>query len=274
MRAEESAGQGSAKVSLDHVSKYFGSALHRSFVTAVEDISLTIGSSGYAVGIVGESGSGKSTLARLIVGLERPSKGTAAFNGVELPAVLGRRTTRCEFRRAVQFIAQDTTSSFDPRRTLRDAVRLPLMILNGLSRESADEKINEIVAFMGLQPAHADRYPHQVSGGQRQRFAIARALAVGPRILVCDEVVSALDVSVQGSILNMLKRYCAASSAGLVFVSHDLPAAAFISDELAVMYRGAVVDRGKTEEIISGRGVHPYTAMLLQAHRGPGMYAA
>jgi ABC-type glutathione transport system ATPase component len=262
-----------AQVVLENVSKTFGPSRHRS-VVAVDDVSLSFESGGPAVGIVGESGSGKSTLARILAGLEHPSSGAVTFNGVGLPGVLHSGSSRLAFRRAVQFVGQDTTSSFDPRRTLREAVRLPLMLLHGIDREPADRRVDEMLALMGLRLDYADRRPDQVSGGQRQRFAIARGLVVGPGLLICDEVVSALDVSVQGSILNTLKRYCAESKAGLVFVSHGLAATAFISDQLVVMYRGKVVDEGKTEDILDGEDVHPYTAMLLAAHRGPRMATA
>jgi ABC-type glutathione transport system ATPase component len=263
----------SACVAVDAVSKTFGPSRHRS-VVAVDHVSLSFASGGPTVGIVGESGSGKSTLARILAGLEHPSSGTVTFNDADLSGVLRGRASRLAFRTAVQFVGQDTSSSFDPRRTLREAVRLPLMLLNGLEKDAADRRVDEMLTVMGLSPGYADRRPHQVSGGQRQRFAIARGLVVGPRLLICDEVVSALDVSVQGSILNMLKRYCADSGAGLVFVSHGLAATAFISDELVVMYRGQVVDQGKTEDILHGKDVHPYTAMLLEAHRGPRVGAA
>jgi ABC-type oligopeptide transport system ATPase subunit len=259
---------GCSHVSLSHVSKTFGPSQRRQ-VTAVDDVSFSFESGGPVVGIVGESGSGKSTLARMVVGLLPPSSGTVSYNGAGLAEMLSTKTARLDFRRAVQFVGQDTTSSFDPRRTLREAVRLPAMQLNGLGSEAADRKVDETLTLLGLPTGYADRRPHQVSGGQRQRFALARGLVVGPRLLVCDEIVSALDVSVQGSILNLLKRYCAESRAGLVFVSHGLPAAAFISDELVVMYRGKVVDRGSTADIIGGRSVHPYTAKLLDAFRGP-----
>ena len=256
-----------ANLSLEGVSKSFGPSLRRS-VTAVDDVSMQFESGGTTVGVVGESGSGKSTLARMLVGLIPPSKGSISYNGVELGRVLQGKAERREFRSRVQFVGQDTTSSFDPRRALRDAVRLPAMKLSGLDRDGADRRVDEVLALLGLPKELADRRPDQVSGGQRQRFALARCLVVSPRILICDEVVSALDVSVQGSILNLLKRYCTENRAGMVFVSHGLPATAFISDQLIVMYRGQIVDRGTTAEIIGGRNVHPYTARLLEAHRG------
>lgn len=253
-----------ANVTLDQVSKGFGSGPRRS-IMAVDDVSLSLETGGTTVGVVGESGSGKSTLARMVVGLVPQSSGSVTFNGNELGGILRSRGDRREFRRTVQFVGQDTTSSFDPRRTLRDAVRVPVMQLADMDRDAADERVDEVVSMMGLPVEYADRLPHQVSGGQRQRFAIARGLVVRPRLLVCDEVVSALDVSVQGSILNLLKQYCRDNEAGLLFVSHGLPATSFISDELVVMYRGKVVDRGTTEDIIGGRSVHPYTAKLLDA---------
>lgn len=256
----------SATLSLEDVSKAFPGH-HGKQVAAVDGVSLAL-EPGLAMGIVGESGSGKSTLARMAVGLLPPSSGSITFNGTDLGRLLARRAGRLEFRRDVQFVGQDTTSSFDPYRTLRDAIRLPLMRLRGMRRGDADDSVDEIVQLMGLSPAYADRRPHQVSGGQRQRFAIARGLVVKPRLLVCDEVVSALDVSVQGSILNLLKKYCADHGAGLVFVSHGLPATTFISEQLVVMYQGTIVDQGTTADIIDGTGVHPYTARLLHAYRG------
>ena len=219
------------------------------------------------IGIVGESGSGKSTLARMMVGLDKPSSGTVTLNGRIVTELLSLRSDRIDTRRTIQFVGQDTTSSFDPRRTLRDAVRLPAMILLGLDKKAADERVDETLGLLGLLPAQADRYPVEVSGGQRQRFALARGLVVGPRLLVCDEVVSALDVSVQGAILNLLKKYCREEQAGLAFVSHGLPATAFIADELVVMLRGQIVEHGPTQRIIDNPQ-HPYTARLLAAYRG------
>lgn len=219
------------------------------------------------VGTVGESGSGKSTLARMMVGLEKPTSGSITMDGREISSHLRIRGERHDTRRTVQFIGQDTTSSFDPLRTLRDSVRRPLMVLHGLDAESADARVDDVLRTLELSPAQADRYPGEVSGGQRQRFAIARGLVVEPRILVCDEVVSALDVSVQGAILNVLKKYCRTEKAGLVFVSHGLPATAFIADELVVMLNGRIVEHGTTEQVL-GQPQHPYTVGLLRAYRG------
>jgi ABC-type oligopeptide transport system ATPase subunit len=247
------------------VSKHFGGR-GKTRHTAVDDVSLTFDST-TMIGVVGESGSGKSTLARMMVGLERPSSGGVTLNGRDLAGQLAARPDRLSARRILQFVGQDTTSSFDPRRTLRDAVRRPAILLNGLDKDAADAQVERILERLGLSSAQADRYPFEVSGGQRQRFALARAMVVSPRLLVCDEVVSALDVSVQGSILNMLKKYCAEEHAGLTFVSHGLPATAFIADELVVMRHGQIVERGPTRRILDAPE-HPYTIRLLDAYRG------
>ncbi len=253
-----------AQVDADNVSKVFGS--RRTSHAAVSEVTLRIGDS-RRVGIIGESGSGKSTLARMLVGLESPSTGTILFDGVAMSTSTAARADLLDFRRAVQFVAQDTGSSFDPRRTLRDAVRTPAQILLGLDRAAADALVDETVAGLSLAVPLADRHPNEVSGGQRQRFALARAMIVRPRILVCDEVVSALDVSVQGSVLNLLKRYSIEHRAALAFVSHGLPATAFLCDELVVMRSGRIVEQGSTEQVVR-RPQHEYTRRLLAAHRG------
>jgi peptide/nickel transport system ATP-binding protein len=246
------------------VQRTFGSRRHP-FV-AVDKVNFTLVDQGNCTGIVGESGSGKSTLSRMLVGLLEPTGGSITFNGRELKDQLATKKGVLEFRRAVQFVAQDTTSGFDPRRTLRDSVRLPAQQLLGLSKQAADERVDEVVGQLGLPASYADRRPHQVSGGQRQRFALARGIIVQPRILICDEVVSALDVSVQGSILNMLKKFRQTTGAGMGFVSHGLPATAFISDDIAVMNNGRVVEHAATSEII-GNADHEYTQLLLAAHQ-------
>ncbi|MEX5636053.1 ABC transporter ATP-binding protein [Parafrankia sp. FMc2] len=253
-----------AQLAVTSVVKHFGPARNRH--VAVDDVSLTV-EPGQRIGVVGESGSGKSTLARIMVGLESPTAGSVDFNGAPLRSLLSMRASRVELRREVQFVSQDTTSSFDPLRTLRDSIRQPAQRLLGLSGRDADGLVDETVALLGLAPGLADRHPAEVSGGQRQRFAIARALVVRPKLLVCDEVVSALDVSVQGSILNLLKRYCLESGAALVFVSHGLPATAFVCSELVVMQNGQVVERGDTRQVLHDPR-HPYTRALLAAFRG------
>jgi ABC-type dipeptide/oligopeptide/nickel transport system ATPase subunit len=221
---------------------------------------------GVRTGIVGESGSGKSTLARMLVGLETPTAGEVSWRGRAVASLLGTRLGRVEFRREVQFVGQDTTSSFDPRHTLRHAVTTSAQRLLDLPDAEARAAVDATLSGLGLDPAMADRMPGQVSGGQRQRFAIARALVVGPRLMVCDEIVSALDVSVQGAILNMIKRRSEETGTGVVFVSHGLPATAFLSDEIVVMFRGEIVERAAAREVVQ-RPAHEYTQGLLAAHR-------
>jgi peptide/nickel transport system ATP-binding protein len=230
---------------------------------AVDGVDLLV-SSGKRIGIVGESGSGKSTMVRMMVGLEFPSEGTVDFRGVSVRS-MGTADLK-KFRQEVQLVAQDTSSSFDPRRTLRDAIRRPCRNLLGLDPKASDARIDRTLEALSLDPGLASRKPHQVSGGQRQRFAIARALVVEPKIIICDEAVSALDVSVQGSVLNLLKEHCERNEAGLVFVSHGLPATAFISEELVVMYQGKIVEHGRTHDVLYNTQ-HPYTRNLIDAYR-------
>jgi peptide/nickel transport system ATP-binding protein len=252
-------------LTLENVTKSFGSRVRHQ---AVAPVSRSFDRS-TRLGIVGESVSGKSTLARMLAGLETPSTGVVLFNGRDLREVLSSRTGRTEVRRSVQFIAQDTTSSFDPRRTLRWALTDPVERLLGLSGPAARERVDATLVQLGLRPDMADRNPGEVSGGQRQRFSIARALVVAPQLLICDEVVSALDVSVQGTVLNVLKKYCREQEAGLVFVSHGLPATAFVAARMMVMFRGEIVEEGPSLELLDAPS-HEYTRSLVDAHRGPG----
>ncbi|WP_176561980.1 ABC transporter ATP-binding protein [Mycolicibacterium palauense] len=251
------------RIVVDHVTKTFGAG-RTARTTAVDDVSLAF-DPGARVGIVGESGSGKSTLGRMIVGLERPSSGAVEVGGLRTDAMT--RPQVLAFRRQVQQVAQDTSSSFDPRLRLREALRAPTMTLLGLDRRAADARADEVLEALHLPARLAERLPREVSGGQRQRFALARALVVRPRWLVCDEAVSALDVSVQGTILNLVKSYCRTDGAGVVFISHGLPAVAFLAEHLVVMYRGRIVEQGPTARVVSDPQ-HPYTARLLAAHRG------
>ena len=249
------------EMTLEGVTKHYGTIVDH---IAVDRLDVTV-RAGDMIGVVGESGSGKSTLARMMVGLTSPSEGRISFNGADLVDVMARRRSLLEFRRNVQYIQQNT-HSFNPRRSLRRSLRVPPMKLLGISTREADARIDEVLTMVGIDPAMADRGPTAVSGGQRQRFAIARALLVRPRLLICDEVVSALDVSVQGGVLNRIKEYCEGSGAALVFVSHGVPATCFIADRLMVMQNGVVVESGATEEVIRNPEAD-YTRRLLRAYR-------
>ncbi|WP_322409897.1 ABC transporter ATP-binding protein [Microbacterium invictum] len=240
-----------------------GRDFHR--VQAVRSVTFAV-APGRRVGIVGESGSGKSTVARIIAGLDRPTRGTVHVDGQDLRSALSTARGRREYRRRVQLIAQDTTSTFDPRFTIRQSLRVPGQRLGGWTRAECDTAIEEIAEELSIDVSLLERRPAQLSGGQRQRMAIARALLVRPRYLVCDEAVSALDVSVQGAVLNLLKRYSTDHDAALLFVSHGLPATAFITDELIVMYRGEIAEAGRTTQVL-GRPTDPYTRALVGAYR-------
>lgn len=251
---------------IDRVTKEFGSRRKR--FTAVEPLTLEVDSSS-RLGVIGESGSGKSTLARMIVGLEKPTSGTMYYNGRAVQDWLAHPGSRLEFRRNVQYVAQDTSSSFDPRRTMRDSIATPLRFLCGITDKSeVNSRLEEMASEFSLDPAMFDRYPAQLSGGQRQRFALARSLVAAPRLLICDEVVSALDVSVQGRVLNLIRRSVERHGMGLIFVAHGLPAVAFISSELLVMRQGAVVEHGEVGHVLE-KPEHPYTAELLGAYAEP-----
>jgi peptide/nickel transport system ATP-binding protein len=245
------------------ISKSFGT-ITKHVAVHPTDIAFAHGS---LTGVVGESGSGKSTLARMLSGLTKPTTGAVFYNDVELSGALRKREGRLLMRKTVQFVGQDTTSSFDPRHTLRDSLARPARNLFGWSRRQASDEVDELVSQLGLPAELVDRFPHQVSGGQRQRMALARGLITRPDALICDEVVSALDVSVQAVVLNHLKRICRERGAALIFVSHGLPATAFVSDAVKVMLRGEIVEDGPVSAVLH-EPTHPYTRSLLDAYGG------
>lgn len=253
----------STLLSVSNVSKHF--EVSGRTVKALSGVSFNV-EKGECLAIVGESGSGKSTLGKMIVGLTAPTSGQVLVDGRDLSRLLERRPGRLEYRRKVQLVAQDTTTTFDPRRIVREAIRRPAQILGGLDSKAADDAVDSIVADLGIAPELVERYPHQLSGGQRQRLSIARALVVHPDILVCDEAVSALDVSAQAVVLNLLKDYVTTHSLGLVFISHGLPATAFITDDLLVMNRGQVVESGETMSLLNAPS-NDYTQTLVGAYQ-------
>jgi oligopeptide/dipeptide ABC transporter ATP-binding protein len=208
---------------------------------------------GETLGIVGESGCGKSTLARLLVGLERPTTGAVEFDGVDLTSLSGSRLRA--HRRRIQMVFQDPYSSLNPRQ------RVGVAIAEVLRVHRLRGRVDELLAMVGLSPAYAERYPHELSGGQRQRVSIARALAAEPAVLVLDEAVSALDVSVRAEVMNLLVRLRDDLGLGYVFISHDLSMVRHISTRIAVMYLGRVVEIGPWDRVLD-EPLHPYTDAL------------
>ena len=241
---------------IDAVNKTFEQRGHR--VTACRDVHLTV-EPGEVVGLVGESGSGKSTLANVVLGLLTPDSGEVSFEGRPLPEWLadGRR-----YRAAVQAVFQQPLLALDQRRTVGWSVAEPLVIHRIGDRVSRESRVEELLRMVGLEPGTAQRMPRELSGGQLQRVNIARALALEPRLLVCDEPVSALDVSVQAQILNLFLEIQERSGTAMLFVAHDLAVVRHVSDRIAVMYAGRIVEQGPPDELTSSP-LHPYTRALI-----------
>ena len=230
-------------------------------VRAVDGVDFTI-APGETVGLVGESGCGKSTVARALLGIHPPTSGTISFEG-ESASDLTRAGLR-SFRSKVQLVFQDPMSSLNPRLTVGDALVEPLLVQRLARGRAAERRVVELLELVGLDPSAASRYPHEFSGGQRQRIVIARALAVKPRLLVCDEAVSALDVSLQAQIVNLLQDLQRELGLAYLFIGHDLATVRHISHRILVMYLGQVVESG-TSELLTANPQHPYTASLLSA---------
>jgi len=239
-------------------SRAFGTA---AVVHAVDVVSLSV-KPGETFAIVGESGCGKSTLARLLLRLIEPTSGQVFYDGKDLTALPPSEVRR--LRAEMQFIFQDPFSSLNPRMTVEALIEEPLEVHTDMTRSQRRARVAELLRQVGLRPEHAGRYPHEFSGGQRQRIGIARALASNPRLLIGDEPVSALDVSVQAQIINLLADLKQAFGLTLVIISHDLGVIRHMSDRVAVMYLGKIVEMGDAESLFE-RPLHPYTQALLEA---------
>ena len=231
-------------------------------VRAVDGINIQL-NRGETLGVVGESGCGKSTLARLLVGLEKPTSGSIVVQGRDLSTVSAGEMRRA--RRDIQLVMQDPYTSLNPRMTVAGIIGEPFDIHPDVApRGDRRRKVQELIELVGLNPDHANRYPHQFSGGQRQRIGIARALALNPKIILCDEPVSALDVSIQAQVINLLEKLQNELGLSYIFIAHDLSVVRHIADRVAVMYLGKIVEIGVEDEIYD-RTTHPYTQALLSA---------
>lgn len=242
-----------------NLKKYFKTA--RGLLHAVDDVSFSI-EKGKTLGLVGESGCGKSTTGRLLIRLLELTGGSVIFEGKDISKLKGRelRSRRTE----MQMIFQDPFSSIDPRKTVSQTIREPIAANRILSGSAVDERVAQLMETVGLAERLANSYPHELDGGRRQRIGIARAMAMNPKFIVCDEPVSALDVSIQAQILNLLKHLQAEHGLTYVFITHDLAVVNYFSDEIAVMYLGQIVEKAPTEMLFMNP-VHPYTKALLSA---------
>lgn len=253
-------------LSVKGLKQYF--KVNKSFnVHAVENVSFDI-YPGETYGLVGESGSGKSTIGRSIIRLYDPTAGTIIFNDMDISKKMSKANSQA-LRTQMQMIFQDPMASLNPRKKVGDIIGEGLDIHHMYTtREEREEKIKNILAKVGLAPEHASRYPHQFSGGQRQRVGIARALIMNPKLIIADECISALDVSIQAQVVNLMKDIQQETGTAYLFIAHDLSMVKYISDRIGVLHLGHLLETGTTEEIFENP-IHPYTKSLLSAIPAP-----
>ena len=249
-------------LTVDHLKQYF--KVSGSFtVKAVEDVSFKI-YPGETYGLVGESGSGKSTIGRSIIRLYDPTAGEIQFNGLDISGKMSKSDSQT-LRTQMQMIFQDPMASLNPRKKVEDIIGEGLDIHHKCkNKEERDEMVKAILAKVGLAPEHATRYPHQFSGGQRQRIGIARALIMDPKLIIADECISALDVSIQAQVVNLMKDIQQETGTAYLFIAHDLSMVKYISDRIGVLHLGHLLETGTTDEIFENP-IHPYTKSLLSA---------
>jgi len=257
---------GAPLLEVEHLVKHFavrevqGISMTRATVKAVDDITFTL-PEGQTLGLVGESGCGKTTTSRLITRLETPTAGAIRYRGTDIAGMKEKELR--PLRREIQMIFQDPYSSLNPRQTVGAILRTPLQV-HGLAKGREKNRTKELLELVGLNPEHINRYPSEFSGGQRQRIGIARALAVEPRLIIADEPVSALDVSIQAQVMNLLANLREELNLSFVFIAHDLGVIRHFCDKIAVMYLGKIVELGEKPSIYS-QPQHPYTQALLSA---------
>ena len=251
---------------VSHIAKYFpasGSGILKQgqMVKAVDDVSFTV-YRGETLGIVGESGCGKSTTGRLILKMIEPTAGDVLFKGQSILHLKGRQLR--QIRRQMQMVFQDPFASLNPRMSVAEIIAEPLVCCTDMDAGQRAQRVNELLRLVGLDEHYANRFPHEFSGGQRQRICIARALALNPELVICDEAVSALDVSIQSQVLNLLSDLQAKLGLTYIFIAHDLSVVKHISNRIGVMYLGKLVELAEKEELFRNP-LHPYTQALLSA---------